>query len=123
MDNSISDYVCQFIFVQQYPTFEKKKRQRESFVCEMNHVNSFIKQVNHSYFTWLFSKVACCQHVSDDREMLVKYTDPKKRVYLKLGDSCENISMGESNTVVSVYTLYSHLQQYCSHPSISCGTK
>ena len=26
--------------------------------------------------------------------------------------------MGESNTVVSAYTLYRHLQQYCSHPSI-----
>ena len=25
--------------------------------------------------------------------------------------------MGESNTVVSAYTLYRHLQQYCSHPS------
>ena len=28
------------------------------------------------------------------------------------------ISMGKSNTVVSVYTTYRHLQQYCSHPSI-----
>ena len=28
------------------------------------------------------------------------------------------ISMGESNTVVSAYTLYRHLQQYCSHKSI-----
>ena len=26
--------------------------------------------------------------------------------------------MGESNTVVSAYTLYGHLQQYCSHPLI-----
>ena len=26
--------------------------------------------------------------------------------------------MGVSNTVVSAYTLYRHLQQYCSHPSI-----
>ena len=26
--------------------------------------------------------------------------------------------MGESNTVVSAYTLYRHLQQYCSHPLI-----
>ena len=26
-------------------------------------------------------------------------------------------SMGESNTVVSAYTLYRHLQQYCSHLS------
>ena len=25
------------------------------------------------------------------------------------------ISIGESNTVVSAYTLYRHLQQYCSH--------
>ena len=25
--------------------------------------------------------------------------------------------MDESNTVVSAYTLYRHLQQYCSHPS------
>ena len=30
----------------------------------------------------------------------------------------DNISMGESNTVVSAYTLYRHLQQYCSRPSI-----
>ena len=28
------------------------------------------------------------------------------------------ISMDESNTVVSTYTLYRQLQQYCSHPSI-----
>ena len=28
------------------------------------------------------------------------------------------ISMGESNTVVSAYTVYRHLQQYCSHPAI-----
>ena len=28
------------------------------------------------------------------------------------------ISMGESNTVVSAYTMYRHLQQYCSLPSI-----
>ena len=28
------------------------------------------------------------------------------------------ISMGESNTVVSAYTMYRHVQQYCSHPSI-----
>ena len=28
--------------------------------------------------------------------------------------------MGESDTVVSAYTLYRHLQQYCSHPS-NCG--
>ena len=27
-------------------------------------------------------------------------------------------SMGESNTVVSANTLYRHLQQYCSHPSL-----
>ena len=26
--------------------------------------------------------------------------------------------MGVSNTVVSAYTLYRHLQQYCSHPSV-----
>ena len=26
--------------------------------------------------------------------------------------------MGESNTIVSAYTLYWHLQLYCSHPSI-----
>ena len=26
--------------------------------------------------------------------------------------------MGESNTVVSTYTLYRHLQEYCSHLSI-----
>ena len=26
--------------------------------------------------------------------------------------------MGESNTVVSVYTMYRHLQQYCCHPSL-----
>ena len=26
--------------------------------------------------------------------------------------------MGKSNTVVSVYTTYRHLQQYCSYPSI-----
>ena len=30
----------------------------------------------------------------------------------------DNISMGESNTVVSAYTLYRHLQQSCSRPSI-----
>ena len=28
------------------------------------------------------------------------------------------ISMGESNTVVSAYTMYRHLHQYCSRPSI-----
>ena len=28
------------------------------------------------------------------------------------------ISMGESNTIVSAYTMYRHLQYYCSHPSI-----
>ena len=28
------------------------------------------------------------------------------------------ISMGESNTVVSPYTLYRHLQKYSSYPSI-----
>ena len=28
------------------------------------------------------------------------------------------MSMGESNTVVSAYTMYRHLHQYCSHPSI-----
>ena len=26
--------------------------------------------------------------------------------------------MGQSNTVVSAYTMYRHLQQYCSHQSI-----
>ena len=26
--------------------------------------------------------------------------------------------MGESNTIVSAYTSYRHLQQYCSYPSI-----
>ena len=26
--------------------------------------------------------------------------------------------MGESNTVVSAYTMYGHLQQYCPHLSI-----
>ena len=29
-----------------------------------------------------------------------------------------SILMGESNTVVSAYTTYRHLQQYCSHPPI-----
>ena len=29
----------------------------------------------------------------------------------------KNILLNESNTVVSAYTLYRHLQQYCSHPS------
>ena len=27
------------------------------------------------------------------------------------------MAMGESNTVVSAYTMYRHLQQYCCHPS------
>ena len=37
--------------------------------------------------------------------------------------------MDESNTVVSAYTLYRHLQWYCSHPSIyvspiqGCGSE
>ena len=31
--------------------------------------------------------------------------------------------MGESNTVVSAYTMYRHLQQYCSHPSIHTLTR
>ena len=26
--------------------------------------------------------------------------------------------MGESDTVVSAYTIYRHLQQYCCHPSV-----
>ena len=30
--------------------------------------------------------------------------------------------MGESNTVVSAYTLYRHLQQYCCHPLIDTET-
>ena len=30
----------------------------------------------------------------------------------------EYISMDEGNIIVSAYTLYRHLQQYCSHPSI-----
>ena len=29
---------------------------------------------------------------------------------------CSRKSMGESNTVVSAYTLYRHLQQYCFYP-------
>ena len=32
------------------------------------------------------------------------------------------MSMGESNTVVSAYTMYRHLQQYCSHASIYCDS-
>ena len=28
-----------------------------------------------------------------------------------------NTSMGESNTILSAYTLYRHLEQCCSHPS------
>ena len=31
--------------------------------------------------------------------------------------------MGESNTIVSAYTLYRHLQWYCSHPSIHCNMR
>ena len=31
--------------------------------------------------------------------------------------SCIYDMMGESNTVVSTYTMSRHLQQYCSHPS------
>ena len=31
------------------------------------------------------------------------------------------IAMDESNAVVSAYTMYRHLQQYCSYPSI-CTT-
>ena len=35
---------------------------------------------------------------------------------------CEhNISIGESNTVVSAYTMYRHLQQCCSHPLFLCA--
>ena len=34
------------------------------------------------------------------------------KVYGKISD----ISMGENNTVVSAYTLYRHLQQYCITP-------
>ena len=29
-----------------------------------------------------------------------------------------SLSMGESSTIVSAYTMYRHLQQYCSLPSI-----
>ena len=41
----------------------------------------------------------------------------------KIGMSCKEliatyISMGESNTILSAYTLYRHLQWYCSHRSI-----
>ena len=31
--------------------------------------------------------------------------------------------MGESNTVVSAYKMYSYLQQYCPHPSICSLSK
>ena len=41
---------------------------------------------------------------------------------MNIGICCpyKMISMGESNTVVNAYTftMYRHLQQYCSHPSI-----
>ena len=33
------------------------------------------------------------------------------------------MSMGENNTVVSACTMYGHLQQYCSHPSIFISPK
>ena len=43
-----------------------------------------------------------------------------EKIYVSynIGRCKKNISMGESNTVVSAYTLYRHLQQYCSHLSI-----
>ena len=35
-----------------------------------------------------------------------------------ISEQAKNVSMVESNTVVSAYTMYRHLQQYCSQPSV-----
>ena len=43
-----------------------------------------------------------------------KISKNKNKIYIY-------ISMGESNTVVSAYTLHKHLQQYCSHPIELCN--
>ena len=40
--------------------------------------------------------------------------DTMKLYYQRM---CSSKSMGESNTAVSAYKTYRHLQQYCSHPS------
>ena len=45
----------------------------------------------------------------------IKYEFLLKFLYLAYLN-LEIMSMGESNTVVSAYTSYRHLQQYCSHP-------
>ena len=44
----------------------------------------------------------------------------RKLVILKLFQAEKDLSMGESNTVASAYTLYRHLQQYCSHTRFIC---
>ena len=40
---------------------------------------------------------------------------PKEVDPIELTFYVANKSMGKSNTVVSVYTMYRHLQKYCSH--------
>ena len=53
------------------------------------------------------------------------YGKEKKMSYSKMklhkpDDGTNVVLIVKSNTVVSAYTLYSHLPQYCSHPSNFC---
>ena len=50
-----------------------------------------------------------------DARVLTRY---EIALFRYIGGLLMSISMGEGNTVVSAYTTYRHLQQYCSHPSI-----
>ena len=63
--------------------------------------------------------VVCkCFQYGESKTLL--FAKEYKQIILS-SNGCESyfsISMGESNTVVCADTMYRHLQQYCSHPSI-----
>ena len=50
-------------------------------------------------------------------EMIAKNNSIELPIFPQRNEAYVKKSIGESNTVVSAYTLYRHLQQYSSHPS------
>ena len=71
-----------------------------SFTIMFSELRPFQNQLNY-----------CFQQLVNCNATLITFRDRP------LSTLPVDVSMGESNTVVSAYSMYRHLQQYCSHPS------
>ena len=79
------------------------------------HVETFFLAVSFNFGCWV-KRMVYVEQTNRVNYLLEKQLDFREERENRVDTLNDEDIKGESNTFVSAYTLYWHLQQYCSHP-------